>query len=321
MKVISTFSGCGGSSLGYKRAGGEMLLAVEWEKNAVDTYAKNHPTTQIFHGDIADLTVESALERTGLKAGELDIFDGSPPCQGFSTSGKRKMGDERNKLFEEYCRLLKGLQPKVFVMENVSGMVKGNMKFVFVEALKSLKACGYRVKAKLMNAKYYGVPQSRQRMIFIGVREDFNVEPSYPEPSTKVVTVRQAFKDCPNGERRKPRGGLAELISKIKPGESASKYHPKGHYFGTSRLHWDKPSCTIIKTFGETMNVVLHPDIDESISLEEVRRLFTFPDDYIFEGEFKDAWARMGNCVPPDLMKAIALHIKGKILPLCKKER
>jgi DNA (cytosine-5)-methyltransferase 1 len=116
--------------------------------------------------------VEECLRIAGLQPGELDVLDGSPPCQGFSTAGKRKMEDDRNQLFREYVRLLRGLQPKVLVMENVSGMVKGKMKLIFAEIMRELKACGYQVSARLMNAMYFGVPQSRERMIFIGVRED-----------------------------------------------------------------------------------------------------------------------------------------------------
>lgn len=126
--VISTFAGGGGSLTGYMMAGFRDLLAVEWDDNAVETLRLNWPELDIYHGDIAKLTVDEVLARTGLKPGELDILDGSPPCQGFSTAGKRVMDDPRNQLFMEYVRLLRGLMPKVFVMENVSGMVKGKMR-------------------------------------------------------------------------------------------------------------------------------------------------------------------------------------------------
>lgn len=191
--VVSTFAGCGGSSTGYVWAGGKVLLAVEWDNNAVATYRLNYPDTDIYHGDIAKLSVDEVLQRTGLQPGELDIFDGSPPCQGFSTAGKRDFDDDRNQLFREYVRLLRGLQPKVFVMENVSGMVKGKMKLIFADILKELKASGYRVSARLLNAMYLGVPQSRQRMIFIGVREDLGIEPSHPKPQTRPITVKDAI--------------------------------------------------------------------------------------------------------------------------------
>jgi DNA (cytosine-5)-methyltransferase 1 len=192
--VVSTFSGCGGSSLGYQLAGGKVLLAVEWNQNAVDTYRANFPNTDIYHGDISKLSVDEVLKRTNLKPRELDIFDGSPPCQGFSTAGKREISDKRNQLFREYVRLLRGLQPKVFVMENVSGMVKGKMRLIFVEILKEMKESGYQVKAKLLNAMYFNVPQSRQRMIFIGVRNDIGIEPSYPNAQTKPICFGEALK-------------------------------------------------------------------------------------------------------------------------------
>ena len=153
-------------------AGFRELLAVEWDEHAVETFKANFPDVPVWRGDIAKLSIEECLRLTGLQPGELDVLDGSPPCQGFSTAGRRKMDDGRNQLFQEYVRLLRGLRPKVLVMENVSGMVKGKMKLIFVEILRELKASGYKVSARLMNAMYFGVPQSRERMIFIGVRED-----------------------------------------------------------------------------------------------------------------------------------------------------
>jgi len=168
--VISLFAGCGGSSLGYSMAGYRELLAVEWDENAAATFQLNFPEVPVYKWDIAQLSVADVLARTGLKPGELDVLDGSPPCQGFSTAGKRNLNDSRNQLFREYVRLLQGLQPKAFIMENVSGMVKGKMKLVFAEILRELKGCGYQVSARLMNAMYFNVPQDRARMVFVGSR-------------------------------------------------------------------------------------------------------------------------------------------------------
>jgi hypothetical protein len=116
--VISTFAGCGGSSLGYKLAGFRELLAVEWDDNSVETFRLNFPGVPVYHGDIAKLTGAECMRLAGLNGpGVLDVLDGSPPCQGFSTAGKRKFDDPRNSLFREYARLLKELQPRVFVMD------------------------------------------------------------------------------------------------------------------------------------------------------------------------------------------------------------
>lgn len=171
--VISTFAGCGGSSLGYSMAGYRELLAVEWDDKAVATFRLNFPDVLVYHGDIRKLTAEECLKLVGLKTGELDLLDSSPPCQGFSSAGKRQMDDIRNQLSFEFIRLLRGIKPKVFVMENVSGLVKGKMKLIFAEIMRELKASGYQVRCKLLNAMYFHVPQSRQRLIWIGVRNDW----------------------------------------------------------------------------------------------------------------------------------------------------
>ena len=170
--VVSTFAGCGGSSLGYKWAGFQELLAVEWDDHAVATFQENFPGVPVYHGDIGQLSVEECLALGGIGPGELDVFDGSPPCQGFSQAGKRNHDDPRNQLFEEFVRLLTGLQPRVFVMKNVAGLVRGHMKQVYLEILDSLRGAGYHVEAQLMNAKFFEVPQCRKRVIFVGVRED-----------------------------------------------------------------------------------------------------------------------------------------------------
>src|SRR5574343_458396 len=137
--VVTTFAGMGGSSYGYKRAGFEVLLASEWDPHAAETYRLNHPSTHLVHGDIHDLSAEHVLEVTGLKRGELTVFDGSPPCQGFSTAGNRDLNDPRNQLFREYVRLLRGLAPRAFVMENVKGMSSGRMKPEFQKILLALE--------------------------------------------------------------------------------------------------------------------------------------------------------------------------------------
>ena len=121
------------------------------------------------------------------------MLDGSPPCQGFSTGGKRLLADPRNDLFTEYVRLLAGLQPKVLVLENVAGLVSGKMRLVFAAIMRALKASGYVVSTRRMNACYFGVPQSRQRLIFLGVRQDLGRVPSHPTAQTWPITVRDAL--------------------------------------------------------------------------------------------------------------------------------
>ena len=207
-KVVSSFSGCGGSCLGYRMAGYKVLWANEFIPAAQETYKANHPHSILDTRDIRKVQPEEILYAIGLKQGEIDIFDGSPPCASFSTAGKREKAwgkvkdysDTKQRvddLFFEYTRLLKGLQPKVFVAENVSGLVKGTAKGYFLEILKALKDCGYTVSAKLLDAQWLGVPQMRQRIIFIGVRNDlvakYGVKPVHPDPLSYRYTVREAL--------------------------------------------------------------------------------------------------------------------------------
>lgn len=315
--VISTFSGCGGSSCGYKKAGYEVLLAVEMDNHAVQTYKTNFPTTKIYHGDIHNLTVKKVLELTGLQPRELDLFDGSPPCQGFSMAGKREFCDPKNQLYNEYIRLLKGLQPKTFVMENVKGMVSGDMKLIFKDILTQLKACGYDVKAKLMNAMYYNCATSRQRMIIIGVRKDLGIPASHPKPQTKPITIKQCLKNYKSQyPPQYPKNNFIKTtINKVKPGESFSKYHPKGSYFNYSKVDLNKPMRTITKSgYGVQFigNRIIQPD--------EAALLQSFPPNFKWIGTLMQQWERIGNSVPPNLMKAIALHIKENILYKIKED-
>ena len=310
-RVISTFSGCGGSSCGYKQAGYDVKLAVEMDNHAVETYHLNFPDTPIYHGDIHNLSVDKVLEITGIGVGELELFDGSPPCQGFSMAGNRDFCDSKNQLYNEYIRLLRGLKPKTFVMENVAGMVQGNMKLIFKDILIQLKNSGYNVRAKLMNSMYYNCATNRKRIIFIGVRNDLNIRASHPKPQTKPITIKQAL----NGYRS-PRVQysnnefIKSVIYKVKPGDSLSKYHPKGNYFNYRKLDENKPCPTITRSgYGQ----LIMPD-NRIAEPEELAILQSFPKNFKWTGKPSQQVERIGNSVPPNLMKAIALHIKENIL-------
>ncbi len=283
--VISTFAGGGGSSLGYKMAGFKELLAIDFEKNAVDTLKANYDFP-VWQRDISTVTPEEIFKATGIKKGELDVLDGSPPCQGFSLANtKRVVGDERNDLVYEFIRLIKGLEPKTFVIENVAGMVTGKMAPTFYRIVQTLKSLNYRVEAKLMNAMYYGVPQSRQRVIIIGVRKDLKKIPSFPKASSKNLVT------------------LSEALPHI-DGYIEAQFE-RAHIPGT------KPVGTITKTTGMMFiknNKKVRPDIDD------VKVLCSFPRDYILTGGYTAQWARLGNAVCPAMMKAIATNIKRNIL-------
>jgi DNA (cytosine-5)-methyltransferase 1 len=194
--LVSTFSGCGGSCLGFRMTGFKTLWASEFIPAAREVPVDNR--------DIRQVKPEEILESIGLEKGQLDVLEGSPPCASFSTAGKREKGWGQVKpysetkqrvddLFFEFARILDGLQPKVFVAENVSGLVKGKAKGYFKLILKELKGCGYEVRAKVLDAQWLGVPQTRQRIIFIGVRSDLGIKPAYPKPLPYRYSVKEAI--------------------------------------------------------------------------------------------------------------------------------
>jgi DNA (cytosine-5)-methyltransferase 1 len=204
LKVVSTFSGCGGSCLGFEMAGYDVVWACEFIPAARETYLLNHPGVHVDGRDIREVRPSDILRATGLREGELDVLEGSPPCASFSTAGKRekawgktkKYSDSEQRsddLFFEYARLLEGLRPRAFVAENVSGLVKGQAWGYFEQIIRALKRCGYRVKAKVLDAQWLGVPQMRQRLIFVGVREDLGVDPVHPEPFSHRYSIRDAL--------------------------------------------------------------------------------------------------------------------------------
>ena len=288
--VISLFAGCGGSSLGYQMAGFKELLAVEWDNNAVETFRLNFPDVPVFHGDITKLSGKECMKLAGIKKNSLDVLDGSPPCQGFSTAGKRKYDDPRNSLFKEFARLLNELQPKVFVMENVTGMVKGCMKQAYLQIIKSLRECGYKAKGEVLNAMYFNVPQSRQRVIIIGVRNDLGIEPSHPKPQGKPIGI--------------------EIVCPHLAGKRINWCMYSGMVMDGSRpWHTSKEPAPTLSKIGNM--AVEENGMLRKFTLSEASRLASYPDTYVFNSKGLE---RIGNSVPPNLMKAIAGHIKKNIL-------
>jgi DNA (cytosine-5)-methyltransferase 1 len=302
--VVSTFSGTGGSCLGYRMAGYRVLWANEFIPAAQDSYKANHPNSILDRRDIREISAQDILTATGLKIGEIDIFDGSPPCAAFSTAGKREAGwgkvkqysDTKQRvddLFFEYARLIKGTQPKVFVAENVSGLIKGTAKGYFLEILKTLKDCGYNVKCKVLDAQWLGVPQMRQRTIFVGVREDMGLDPVHPKPIEYRYSVKDALP------------WVDRCIIGNQDFESI---------WGDSIV----PNPTIMASGATKQSGVCEVDgIKRKYTIPELRRICAFPDDFILAGTYAQQWERLGRAVPPVMMSHIAKTIQLEILEKC----
>jgi len=320
--VVSTFAGAGGSSLGYGMAGFKELLTTDWDAHSCACLRENKLGKKVIEGDICELSPDRIFEMTGLLPRELDVLDGSPPCQGFSTIGHRLIDDERNALFRHFCRLLDGMQPRAFVMENVTGMVKGHMKLVFAEILRELRSHGYYVRAWVMNAKWFGVPQSRERVIFVGFRDDLDVDPAPPGPTierpysmAEALEVDGVEAVCVYGsDRRMQRldlGGPSPTIAAIGIG----KYWKTGYFI---RAEEGPRSSVIPPPNGMSKKTKLRLKGGAGfrrLSIGEVMRLQSFPDLYSWPKgtNWQSAWTRLGNSVPPLMMRAIAKAIREQL--------
>lgn len=346
LTVASTFSGCGGSCTGFEMAGYRVVWANEFLPIARESYAANHPHTLLDGRDIRKVQASEILEAAGLAPGELDVFNGSPPCQAFSSAGKgaRGWGTEREyangvsqkneELFFDFIRLLKGLQPRAFVAENVAGLVRGAAIGMFKIIMRELMDAGYTVRCKVLDAQWLGVPQSRTRAIFIGVRSDLGEAPEFPKPLPYRYTLREAVpgigrvvydtqtsnadfvrtatigvgEPCRavltnNSHHFKvtdtptlPPKSRAEW-EKLRPGQSSEKY------FNLVRSSLDEPSPVVVANQG---NTVTHPTEPRKFSIDELRAICGFPPDYELRGTFSEQWARLGNAVPPLMMRAVA---------------
>ena len=320
--VVSTFSGAGGSCLGYRMAGYRVLWANEFVPVARDTYKANHPNSILDGRDIRTVQAHEILDAIGFDKGQLDLFDGSPPCTAFSTAGKVSKGwgvkaGVHNQVVEdlsfEYARLLEGLQPKTFVVENVTGLVKGKSKGYFFEILQSLKDCGYNVQAKVLDASWLGVPQMRKRVIFIGVRNDLGLTPVFPKPMAYQYTLRDALRDLPEQkdvDADISKYAIAKQWKECK--QNGWVTHPKR--FSLSLPKWDGACNTITAHASISLASVCHPDECRRFYVSELKRIQSFPDDFVLHGKYPQKVERIGNSVPPVMMMHIASAIRDNIL-------
>lgn len=301
--VVDLFAGAGGISCGLKRAGFNLVSAVEIVEVAALTHERNFPDCAIHNSDISEYKPKEA---TGGK--HIHLVVGGPPCQGFSVAGKRDPNDPRNKLFNEFVRVVGELQPDYFVMENVPGiltMSKGKVREAILEAFESV---GYpTVSIAVLEAATFGVPQIRSRAIFIGNRH--GLPNPFPAPQLEkqdYVPIESAIGDLPawkripeiNHEWTKHSKSFTERISKVGYGESLYETF----FDAYKRQYPGLPSMTIKENHGGTH---IHPHLDRCISAREMARLQTFPDDFIFEGPMKKAMWQIGNAVPPRLAEVI----------------
>ena len=344
-KIMDLFAGVGGLSYGFSKLPEfEIVAANEIEKDIAVAYTLNHHGVTMLNCDINSLTEELLNEI--LQGEKVDVVVGGPPCQSYSTLGKRRM-DERANLFMQYKRVLKILQPKAFVFENVVGILSMDKGNLFKQIQSEFEELGYSLQHKILNAVNYGVPQQRERVILVGFKGNNNFvypEPTHGEGLKPYVTLKDAIGDLPvlkSGEKKinyaggvtneflefvrkntsdfveehsAPKNGahLIRIMETLKDGQSKDdlpeEIRPKSGYGNTyAKLWWEKPSTTITRNFAcPSSSRCIHPRDSRAMSIREGARLQSFPDDYKFYGSDGMKRLEIGNAVPPLLSMAIA---------------
>ena len=311
------FCGAGGMAKGFENAGFKQICGLDWFKEAGMTYRNNfnHP---LIEGDIKDEEVKqnfiSTVNKT-LKGKKLNVLSGGFPCQGFSMSGNRIVEDPRNSLYKEMIEIIDRLNPDYVVAENVKGLRSLHNGKVEEKILKDIKNLGYDVNVTVLNSADYYVPQKRERVIFIANRinkKNYHPMPLLEEGSYK--TTKEAIEDLImmednkefNHVRTKHSDDMKKRLSMVEEGKSLYDNYSDSW----KKCPWNEASCTIKENHG---GVNIHPIEPRVITVREMARLQSFPDDFIFKGSKGKQMVQIGNAVPPDLAKAIALSIKKSI--------
>jgi DNA (cytosine-5)-methyltransferase 1 len=316
LRVVTTFGGAGGSTTGYRLAGYQVIACVEFTPAAVETYESNHDTP-VLAKDIRDVTGGDIRAAAGWD-GEIDLLDGSPPCDPFSTSGPRDKGWGKTKqylghaeqrtddLFPEFARILAELRPRGFVTENVAGLVAGRARGYFLELLPMFRACGYQIEAKVLDASWLGVPQARKRLFLIGVRDDLGTGPAWPQPLPYRYTLRDALDaavELPGDPAPTPLSAAY-----VQDWRRQHKTAAVRHVYNLYRSDMHKPAHTVVGLGGVRAGAV-HPYEPRRWTVGELRAIGSFPPDYVLTGSYAEQYQRIGQSVPPVMMRQVALAL------------
>lgn len=332
--IISLFSGAGGLDLGFEKAGFNVVIANEYDKNIWATYNYNHPNTHLIEGDIRQLT-------ENIFPDDICGIIGGPPCQSWSEAGSLKgIDDPRGQLFYDYIRLIKSKKPMFFVAENVSGMLAKKHKEAVENIINNFKDLGYDLYIKLLNANDYQVPQDRERVFFIGFRHELKIKDfQFPDACKDKPVLKDAIWDLRNS-------AIPALEKNQTNGEDC---HINNHeyfvgsfssiFMSRNRVRsWDEPGFTVQASGRQCQ---LHPQAPKMLKVEKDKQIFVpgkekmyrrltirecariqgFPDDFKFIYEnLNEGYKMVGNAVPVNLAYHIAMQIKKYLFKINKKE-
>lgn len=348
--VLSIFSGGGGIDCGFSNAGFEIAMSTDNWKPACDTLEKNSVGKLVVCADIREVDYAQSLSSIGMSIEDIDVLAGGPPCPAYSksrfwrTEKKRALDDENSFTLYEYFRALDEIRPKVFFFENVSGFLYKPHRAAFELLTSKAEEYGYDISFKVVNTANYGVPQTRERFLCVGVRKDLGISFSFPKESHynpnddkiteedkkgKVpwVTCKEAIGDLdvvlPGDEDLKPGSKHKDLLPLVPPGDNylfftAERGYPNPLFKWRSR-YWtfllklspERPSWTIQASFSN--NTGPFHWRNRWLRISEIKRIQTFSDDYVLCGDMKEQWRQVGNAVPVLMAQKIAEEIRHQV--------
>jgi len=347
LPVISLFSGAMGLDLGLEKAGFEVRVAVENDPIAAETIRRNKPTLPIIEKDIRDVSSAEILEAAGLKRNEPTLVAGGPCCQAFSTAGKRgSLSDDRGNLFLHFIRIVKDTQPDFFLIENVKGLLSAAIKHrplkertpehpplkweellgsAFVEVAKTVASIGGITLFDVVNSSELGAPQNRERVILLGSPK--SLMPMLPTQRMESLTLRDTIADMLDGHDHQypqlspkyhkympkiPPGGNWKSLPKDEQCEAIGKgaFESWGGRTGfLRRLAWDKPSPTLVGAPNGRATMMIHPEQDRVLSIQEYKRIQEFPEDWEIHGSLTSQYQQIGNAVPVRMAQTLGEKI------------
>ena len=333
MNNIELFAGAGGMALGLEKAGFHTLALNEFKHDACETLRKNRPNWNIIEGDIKSLTDKNLLELFSLEEGELDLLSGGAPCQAFSYAGKRLgLEDTRGTLFYHYAIFLKQLKPKMFIFENVKGLLTHDKGKTYATILNVFMNEGYKIYKGVLNAWDYDVAQRRERLITVGIRNDLakKISFQFPKPQDYKPVLMDILPNCPKGEgmhyskeKEKifalvPQGGWwKDIDPNIAKQYMKSCWDNGGGRTGIlRRLSMEEPSLTITTSPAQKTTDRCHPLETRPLTIRESARCQSFPDDWEFVGSISSQYKQIGNAVPVNLAYYLGLELMKSLKTL-----
>lgn len=306
-------------ALGLEQSGIEDLAFVEYDHDACETLRLNRPNWNVIESDIHDVDFTPYYRK-------VDFVSGGAPCQAFSYAGKKLgFGDTRGTLFAEFARCISEVQPKMFLFENVRGLLSHDHGRTFETIRHEFISRGYQVQYRVLNASYFGVGQKRERLIVIGIRNDIadTVSFEYPIPEEKQTTLRDVLQNVPDSPFQPYSEKKKRVMELVPPGgcwvdlpdDVAREYMGRSYFSGggrrgmARRIAWDEPCLTLTTSPSQKQTERCHPDETRPFTVREYARIQSFPDDWVFTGTLSNQYKQIGNAVPVELARRVGERI------------